>query len=165
MDLISATTFQDIRAALGVSEDEIDDATLSLDVYALNLEAEMRDFGPTFFSDFQGVLLKALADRSASETWFLQMTKLFATYAVANQLAASLPLFSPKEITDGKASVTRYASNPYLDVIKAVSVQYNQARQRLETAYAGLKATTRTARATPVYLGRGPAGYDPVTGA
>lgn len=164
MDLLSVTTFQDIRAALGVSEDEIEDTTLSLDVYALNLEAEMRDFGPTFFSDFEGVLLKSLADRTSDETWFLQMAKLFATYTVANQLTASLPLFSPKEISDGKASIGRYAGNPYQDVIKAVSVQYNQARQRLETAYAGLKATTRTARATPVYLGRGPSGYDPVTG-
>jgi hypothetical protein len=166
MNVLSVTTFEDIRAVLGVSPDELEDPTLSLDVYALNLEAEMRDLGPAFVSDFEAVQVKAPVDRTDAERWFLGMSKLFGTYAVAKHLLGSLPLFSPKEITDGKASISRYAANPYTDTIKAVEAQYAQARSRATSAYDAVRVATSTARgALPVFMAAGPASYDPVTGA
>ena len=41
MALLTYTTYDDIRAALGVSSDEIEDATLSLSLYELNLTSDL----------------------------------------------------------------------------------------------------------------------------
>jgi hypothetical protein len=164
VDILSVTTFADIRAVLGVSIEELSDPTLSLDVFALNLEVEMRDLGVSVVSDYLAVLAKPALQRTEQEQWFFTTTKLFGTYAVAKHLLGSLPLFSPREITDGKAAFTRYAANPYTDTIKAVGAQYAQARSRVSDAYGVLNAQTAVVTGTPLYMAGGPAGYDPVTG-
>lgn len=160
MALTAFTSFDDIRAALGVSTDEIDDTTLSLPLYEYSLIGELEDVSLSLASDF-AALPPVLTD---VQTRFKQSLVLFATYAVAKQLTVSLPLFSPKEIGDGKAHVTRYAQDPYKATIEAVLGEYERTKVRLSSAYLALTSATAAPREFRSYFSSVPAATDPVTG-
>lgn len=161
MAITSYTTYDDIRAALGVSDDELEDPTLSLSLYEDNLDVEFDDIDFTLKSTFATV--SALTSRSDVEERFLQATRLFATYAVAYQLTGSLPLFSPKDIGDGKALVSRYADSPYRAVTDKVKEAYSRARARLEKAFADLGAASAPTYTPPPLMGVASGSRDPVT--
>lgn len=162
MALVDFTSHDDIRAALGVSEDEIEDATISLPLYENNLAVELDEIDLDLATDHATV--KALVTKTDAQNRFLRAAQLFATYAVAKQLTASLPLFSPKEISDGKASMVRFAQNPYKDTIAEVLRQYQANRVRLEKAYADINATTAAPTTVLPYLTVSSPDSDPVTG-
>ena len=46
------TSYADVRAALGVSEDDLEDETLELDLYADMLEVEFEDVSATFLTTY-----------------------------------------------------------------------------------------------------------------
>lgn len=164
MALTDYTTFDDVRAALGVSADELEDATLSLPLYEFGLMAEIRGVSLDLDSDFTTVASKDSSTLTSAESVLFESMVLFCTYAVGRQLLTSLPLFSPKEISDGKASVGRYAMNPYKDTIERVERDYQRWRDALVTAYAAYKATSAPTRVLPVLLSRSALATDPVTG-
>lgn len=162
MALLTYTTYDDIRAALGVSSDEIEDATLSLALYELNLTSEFEDIDLSLESTYATV--SALTSRTDVQERFLQATRLFSTYAVAYQATTSLPLFSPKDITDGKAAFSRYADSPYKEVIKRVEQMHGKYKSRLEQALAANNAVSAPSIAYRPYLSVGVPTSDPVTG-
>lgn len=142
MDVTAYTTYDDIRAALGVSVDELEDTTISLKVYSVGLEADLRDVSANLISDLEAVRSKLPGDRTSSESWLLDTASMFATYSVARQLTAALPLFALKEITDSKAAEARFAGNPFESTIRMIQAQFDVARDRLSTAYDQAKSTT-----------------------
>lgn len=162
MALLTYTTYDDIRAALGVSVDEIEDATLSLSLYELNLTAELEDVDLTLETEYATVA--ALTSRTAVQDRFLQATRLFSTYVVAYQATTSLPLFSPKDISDGKATMSRYADSPYKEVIKKVEQLYGKYKSRLEAALAALTASSAPSITARPYFSVSVPDSDPVTG-
>lgn len=164
MAILDCTTYDDIRAALGVSSDELEDATLALSLYEFGLSADLRSLSLTISTDFATVSNIAEDTQSEVEKVFVECMSLFATYSVANQCLTSLPLFSPKEITDGKASVTRYAQNPYKDTMDRVEAAYIKFRDALTTAYAAYKTTARDDRAVIQFMAVIGLSTDPVTG-
>lgn len=163
MNLTNYTTFDDIRAALGVTSDELGDDTLGLDLYPANLEMELEDVDVNLLAAFNATALIAEGTRTDAEKRFYSTTKLFATYAVARQLGAALPLFAPKDVTDGKAAVGRFASNPYKDTLKALEAQYGYVKGKLVAAYAALSAGTKVS-VTQIFMGVSSPSSDPVTG-
>ena len=93
---------------------------------------------------------------------FMTACELFSTYAVARHLTGALPLFAPKQMTDGKAEVQRFDAS-YRDTIKEVNEQYGRLRSRLIAAMEALG--TAAATATPaVYMSVVSPLTDPVTG-
>lgn len=164
MAILDYTTYDDIRAALGVSTDELEDATLALSLYEFGFSADLRSVSLGIDADYATVLAIEESSWTSDQRVFVECATLFATYSVAQQCLASLPLFSPKEITDGKASVTRYAQNPYKDTMQRVEAWYNRYRDALITAYAAFKATSRTERTTLVFMASAALSTDPVTG-
>jgi len=161
VDINSYTTFDDIRAVLGVSSDEIEDATFSLDVYTLNLTSELEDISANLVTDYTTVA--EAASRSAVEERFYQATRLFAVYAVAYQATGSLPLFSPKDISDGKATVSRYADSPYKVVIEKVRTMYEKFRGKLEKAYAEYGSNSSPTLVIRPFFSVASGAKDPVT--
>ena len=73
-----------------------------------------------------------------------------------------MPLFAAKDVTDSKASVTRFDS-PYRDTVKSVLDQYGRLRNRLATALAALAAPTTLSVAKTYFSVVSPA-TDPITG-
>lgn len=164
MDPWGYTSPDDIRAVLGVSDEELEDATISLPVYALTLEAELRDIGSSLPADLEVVRGKDSGLRTDDEAWLLKTAQLFVTFSIARQLTTGLPLFSPKEITDSKASVVRFASNPFSETIAMVRDQFAVNQARLSSAYQAVKTATTSTPAMPAYLLVSSPAVDPVTG-
>lgn len=138
------TTYADIRAALGVSTDDLEDTTLALPTYADLLDVELTDINSTLPDTYTTTI--ALPTPTTNEQRFLQAARLFATYALAKHLTSSLPLFAAKQVTDGKSANTRF-DNPYRDTVKSINEQYDRFRNRLRDATAALGSTTTTATA------------------
>ena len=160
MAVLTYTTYADIRAALGVSDEDLEDSTLGLNLYANYLTQEMEDVSLTLESTF--TTAAAVVTPSAEQTRFLTATRLFATFAVAKQLTAALPLFSAKQISDGKATMQRF-DNPYRDTIKNVLEQYDRTRNRLISALSAL-GTSTTASVTKSYFSVVSPDTDPIVG-
>jgi hypothetical protein len=165
MTLIEITSYDDVRAALGVSEDELKDTTLSLDLYAFNLTSELEGISLTLIPTFTQVKAIAAVDRTDVQTRLFQAAKLFATYAVAKQLCTSLPLFAPKEQTDGKASLGRFSSDPYKATIARITADYETAVTRVAAALEGLTPEVPRVITSRPYFSVVAALVDPVTGA
>ena len=158
--LIDYTTYNDVRAALGVSDEDIPDAVLALNLYADTLTQEFEEIDLTLESTY--TVTKALPVKTAAETRFLTACNVFATYSVAKQLTATMPLFAAKQVTDGKAQISRF-DNPYKDVIAQVTAQYEKARTRLVAAFGAIGAVT-TETVAKSYFGIVSPSVDPVTG-
>lgn len=158
------TTFDDVRSALGVSSDEIDDLTLALESWDNRLQFELEDVGATLPASYATIAAITPNLRTAVQVKLYRSTRLFATLAVANSLTASLSMFGPKDIGDGKAVVSRFADSPYRETIKGVQAQYIKAQDRLKAAWGEFNVSTVVA-APRSYLGISSPTYNPVTGA
>ena len=135
MSLLAYTSCNDVRALLGVENDEITDETLTLEVYSSNLSSELDSIDVQLASKYQDVKLITASSRTAAETRFFNTCRLFAAYAVAKQACTSLPMFGPKEISDIKTTVARFSDSPYKETIKAVKANFDVYRTRLVEAY------------------------------
>lgn len=157
------TSFDEVRAALGVSSEEVEDETLNLAMYAEMLLIDIEDVNmgiPALYTS-----LKATTPLTADQERFMQTAHLFATYAVARQLTTSLPLFSPEQITDGKAMMRRQqANNPYQQVIDAVSREFTRFRMRLDQMFAVVNSTAGQDKVTKTYFAKSSPSTDPITG-
>ena len=162
MAITSYTSYDDIRAALGVSSDEIDDATLSLQVYEFNLIAELEDISLDLPGDYATVA--AANNRDEDSERLYQSVQMFSTYAVALQLTSSLPLFSPKDITDGKAGFSRYSDSPYKEVVKDVKRMYERFKGRVTSVYADFNSSDAPIAVPRVLMVAVSPASDPVTG-
>lgn len=163
MTILDYTTYEDVRAALGVSDEELEDETLALTVYSSGLAEDLFDVATSLVQTYETIRDKDEADRTEKESRVYSLTRLFATYSVARQVGTALPMFSPKSMSDGKASMSRFSGEPYKDVLKGISEQYELFRGRLNRALEDLSASAGEvplrrlfAPATPI--------YDPVTG-
>ena len=165
MALVDYISFDDVRAALGVSADEFDDATLSLDVYAFNHVSELEAISPLILGVYDVQVDTSPSTWTANQTRFFQAFTLFSAYAVAKQATISLPLFSPKEQTDGKASMVRYAQDPYKATIARVLQQYDAFKLKLATVFSVLQNTGAPIVISRPYLSVASPIYNPVKGA
>lgn len=161
--LVDYTTFDDIRSVLGVSTDELEDTTLALETWDSILLLDLEEVNANLASAYATVVAIASASRTAAQAKFYRATRLFATLAVANSLTASLPMFGPKSISDGKATVSRFADAPYKAVIKSVQGQYEVNRDRVKQAYAELSSSSSVVTARS-YLSAASPTVDPVVG-
>ena len=134
------TTPDDIRAALGVSAKDLKDATLALAIYSSHLEIDLEGISPTLPATYDAILNKT-PPLTPEEERILSTAQFFATYSVAKHLSVSLPIFAPKQIADGKASLQRF-DNPYKDMIAGVNQMYDAARNRLIAALGDITPKT-----------------------
>jgi hypothetical protein len=135
MALTDYTTYAEVRAVLGVDEDELKDEVISLDVFSFGLTADLKDINATLPTQFATVSNKTEADRSEVEQQFFEVTKSFATYAAAKQLLSGLPMFGPKDISDSKTLASRFSDSPYKETANRVEKLYELNRARLVVAF------------------------------
>lgn len=164
MALIDYTTYDEVRAALGVSDDELADETLELPVYSTGVEEDLYVVSRTLTETYRGIEGKEEDDRSAAEARVYRLVRSFSTYSAARQIGTALPMFSPKSLSDGKASMSRFSGEPYKDVLKGLTEQFDLVRGRLILALEDLSSSTTTPRLKSLLTNVGSA-YDPVTGA
>lgn len=161
--LTTYITYAEVRSVLGVSDDELEDTTLALSLYADSLELELAEIGENLASEFADVVDIAEGSRTTVQQKFYRLTRLFAAYAVAKQLGSSLPMFGPKDLTDGKASFARFADSPYKKTLEKVSENYDDFHGKLVSAYAALSSSSVAETTRTLFAGVGLA-TDPVVG-
>lgn len=161
--LTDYTTYDEIRAVLGVSETEIEDRDLALDLYALLLEDALQEISTSLPDLYSAV--KSEAAPTADQRRFLARMALFAPHWLGLYLLGALPQFSPRVITDGKTQTERVA-DPYARLRENLPALVARFRAALEDSLAILEpGFVIPTPSVPSVIASVPLGVDPVTGA
>ncbi len=167
MALTGYCSREEVRAALGVNDTELPDAVLDLPVYQIGLVRELNKISTSLPAAFSTVSAIAEESRTATQKELYEAVTFFCVYAAARQAGASLGVMAPKDVGDGKASISRFSDSPYKDALNRVDGQYSAAREWLVgalEAYQG--SSTAIPSTTPfTFVVASPRSVDPVTGA
>lgn len=166
MALTTYCALAEVRAALGVSEVEIPDTVLNLPVYEIGLVRELNKVStslPVAFSTSSGI---AEGLRTTAQQALVDATRLFCVYAAAKQVGVSLGAMAPKDIGDGKSTLSRFSDSPYKDVLQRVDGLYSAVKASLLAAIDDYSGSTSgiDARVPFRVFGKSARSYDPVTG-
>lgn len=163
MGLLDYTTYDEVRATLGVSDAEISDDTLALPMYSSNLNIELGDVSLNLVAQFKAVKAIDPASRTEEQQRLYEAVSLFAALTVARQCCGSLPMFGPKSISDSKTEVSRFSDSPYKETIKSIKANWELYKQRTAAALAAvLSSSTTVRRRTAMVVSS--LSTDPVTG-
>lgn len=166
MALTTYCALDEVRAALGVNSLEISDTVLTLPVYEIGLVRELNKVSTSLPVAFSTASSIAVGDRTVLQQALVDATRLFCVYAVAKQVGVSLGSMVPKDVGDGKSSLSRFSDAPYKDVLQRVDGLYSAVKASLLStldAYSG--STSSTSASVPfTVFGKSSRSYDPVTG-
>lgn len=154
----------EVRATLGVNAIELPDAVLNLPIYEFGLVRELTKVATSLPASFSLIASKPADQRTEFEKGVLDATKLFSAYASARQVGVSLASMMPKDVGDGKASVSRFADAPYKETLARVEAMYLASRSSLLASLAALTQTPAAAPRAPLAFIAATRSYDPVTG-
>ncbi len=133
MALTDYTTYDEVRAVLGVAEEELEDVTLALPIYETLLEEDLADLSPNMEANYTAV--KGLPTPSPNETRFLRLISAWSAYRVAIHLLSPLAMFGPKVIESDKDKEERI-QDPYAALREQVPVAANVLKGRILALYA-----------------------------
>lgn len=157
------TTTEQVRALLGVSDEELTDETLNLPVYEHGLQFELQKVSeglPALFTT-----LKDKPQLSSAEDRLVKSVEYYCAIEGAVQAGSSLALVAPKRMTDDKSGFERFSDSPYRDVLERLQLKLIGARGALIRA---LESLTGATISEPVSVATQfvavKRGYDPVTG-
>lgn len=137
-------SFEDVRALLGVEDEELPDSRIGLKVFFWSLEEALGNIHVDLKQEYLDIVQIATASRSAAQARLFSTVQTYAAYHVAFDLCNALPQFSPKTISDGKAFVQRHADSPYKVTIDSLSKGLARALANLVEAYASVGGPTVT---------------------
>jgi len=141
MPITDYTSYDEVRSACGLSTDDLPDETLALEMYGNALDLRLGEVtlpddppGPgdlaTRFAE-----IKALDEsaRTTLEQKLYNLTRLYATYAVAVEVATSLSMRAAKSISDSKTTLVRFSpESTYELVIDKLNDLMSTTRESIE---------------------------------
>ena len=158
--LTDYTTYADIRAALGVSEEEIEDVTLGLALYDTLLSEDLLAVDPALASTFAAL---PSTGRTPAQARLAALTSLYATYAVAFRLTDSVELFGFLKVADGRASTER-AKEAFANLRTNIAAMLARLRGTLLDALLVVVPGTVVTASTTSWVSSTGIATDPVTG-
>jgi len=164
MSLTTYCSYDEVRSALGVNDLELTDRVLALPVYEMGLLREVSRLSTALNAAFSSVAAKAPASRTLSEQTLYEAMRLFSVYTVAKQVGVSLPTFAPKDVSDGKASTSRFAGEPFKATLAAIDEYLAAYKADLKTAFDAFNGASSTSSTVTIGLVASARSYDPVTG-
>lgn len=158
MSLQDLTSFDEVRAVLGVSDNDIEDQTLALPVYWLQLQMDLEGCYPALETIYTGI--EAQPVKTPEEQKLANVVQVLSTYLVAKSLLGSSTLFAPKVITDGRASLQR--QEPQDDLKDDINATLVGLKARLMAALEalGFPIAPKNQR---VYFASAPLAVNPIT--
>lgn len=157
------TSYEDIRAALGVSPFELSDDTLALDTWSNWLAEDLEDASPLLLPTWEA-LDPDSSNLSPDELRFKKLMGLFATYAVAHRLTSSAEVFSFLKLADGRATAER-VPEAFERLRENIEAMLNRVRKLLLDALAAIDPNAPTPTSfTAALVGATGIAADPVTG-
>lgn len=133
MALTKYCEYDEVRAALGVNDEELADAVLSLPVYEIGLVRELSKISSSLPAAFS--TCHDAAEPDPGQKALLDAVRMFSAYAVAKQAGVSLATFALRDVGDGKATLSRFAGQPYADTMARVEATLADARKALVDAF------------------------------
>lgn len=133
--LLDYTSYDEIRAVLGVSDEELEDITLALPIYTQKLGFELEDISPTLESVYETA--KSASVPTTAQTKLLNSVQVFSAYAIAKHLLGSASLFAPRRVGDGRAETER-VTDPFETLRDDVEAGYMSLKQRVNASLVGL---------------------------
>lgn len=163
MALTKYCSSDEVRAALGVNSDELGDAVIALPIYEIGLVRELAKVSASLPAAFLAAV--DVQGPSAPQKAFVDAVHMFSAYSVAKQVGVSLATFAPKDVSDGKAGLSRFAGQPYNETMARVAEALADARAALVDAYAALTGNGAASTVKPAvhFMASGRL-VDPVTG-
>ena len=161
MQLTSVTSYAEVRAVLGVSDEELEDTTLALSIYDTEVDIRIDSVSPDAASAYATIEGIAENSRTENQQRYFKVYRLLCSYLFAETLFKSMPMFSYKQLTDGKAEVARFES--FETVERGMKAGINTARLRLNELLGTLGYGTTTVSRTPVFLAAVTLAVNPVT--
>ena len=163
MTITDYTTYAEIRALLGVSDEEISDVELALPVWSLLLNEKLSDISEAVDTNRTTVSTIPVASRTPEQAKFYNVSSLYAAYAVSQELLTALPMFAFSQLTDGKAEIHRF--DKWADLKAGINKGANAMRVKLRLALAGLDSNYAIPQPlVNVYVVGTGIASDPVTG-
>lgn len=160
--LIQFTSYDQIRAVLGVSELELEDDTLALPLYHHTLLWDLELISEPLSETYLAALNLAPGGRTAAQQKLVDLVQVYSSYQVSKTLLTSLPYFAPKQITDGRAGTERFAD--VFEVTRnGVAGSLNQVKARLRSLASSMGMPVTLPSTRQYTLGVPPA-TDPVVG-
>jgi len=142
MDILSYTSYAEIRATCGLSLKELPDSELSLEIYQnilalelgnIDLPTETPGPGPLSTRFLEIEAISPDSARTTLEQKLYDLTRVFCTYVVALEVVVSLSIKAPKTISDSKASLVRFSpESVYKDVITRIEKVLGEVRGKIE---------------------------------
>lgn len=164
MQLKFLPSFDDVRAVLGVSDDELSDETLGLFVYQHALEEAYDSLSeeviPLYDSIVEKIEAKQLVTRNERKAKGLM--EVYGIYVVADKAASALPMFAAQSITDGKAEGRRF-DEAYAQVLKDLRAEKATYMEKLKEVLVTLGITIEEEAPYVFPFGRATLDIDPVT--
>lgn len=164
MALSPYCTNDEVRAVLGVTKSELADGVLDLPIYEIELRREIIKVASALPSDFLTVSGVPAQSRTEAEQALFDYMSMFSLFCVARRVGQSLEMFSPKTLTDDKASFTRFSEAGTPVVMDRIEVSYQAARVNLVDAYTVYKGSSATVSTIATSFVASKRTYDPVTG-
>lgn len=166
--LTSYTSYETVRALLGVGRFEVTDDTLALTVYENQFLLDLEDIdggvGAARTEYERIAAISPPSGRTTNEARYFMLVGMFAGYSVAKELLTTAPMFAPKTISDGKADKTRF-DDPFAAQREGVLSGYADLRSRIATMLLTLvPAAAVTAIPARVFLSSTGTTPDPITG-
>ena len=124
MDITDYTSYAEIRSAIGLSSVELPDDLLAMEMYQNVLQLRLREVNlpagapgtGLLDSRFLAIVATAESSRSETEQKLYALTRLYATYVVAHEVAMSLSMRAPKQESDGKRTLVRFSPESTYEV-------------------------------------------------
>lgn len=163
MQLTDLTSYDQVRAVLGVSDEDLADTTLELPIYRQELQMKLEDVHPDLETLYVSIAALSQPSRTLQQQKLFNVVQVYAAHALARTLLTSAALFAPKNITDGRAGVERF-QDPFAllrDDLDNAIIALKERLKNLLTA-AGLTFVPSVAR---VYFGAASLSVNPVTNA
>lgn len=162
MQLTDLTSYDSIRLALGMDDDELEDNALGAEYLLFSVKSELR--AQSALVAYMYIAEKAEEERVDAEQQLFEAVRLWVPFVVGMQLRSTLPLGAPKQIADGKASVARDAAAPFTLTMQVLMDEYNRLKVLVQDAVTAFNGATVTRHAIQTYVSGGVPTYDPVTG-
>lgn len=131
--LVQLTTYDEVRAVLGVSDVELSDDTLQLPIFETLWQGEMIEIYEGLPALLDDIMLRSSTTPptvTSIEKQLLETVKVFSAYATSKIFLSNAQLFTTKKITDGRASVERFAQ-AFKGVIDGLNAMYRTLRNRI----------------------------------
>lgn len=161
MALTTYTTYDTVRAVVGLSPKELADDTLALPLYEQLLKEDLDSVSSELNATFVALPVSGL---STYQQKLKDQVEVFSAYSVAEKLLSPAGIFCPQVVNDGRASRDNGA-DPYanlrIDVPKMMAVL----RTRISITLDLLAVSSTVSVRTYSLVGSTGLAVDPVTGA